>query len=99
MGTFWEEVQPRFLYVRLETDMVRIRWAFPLWALEESLALALALAPLLALKSKREPARLRLLIPPLLSALFTPREKLLRLPAGEAFIAIQTPGVFIRIGQ
>lgn len=34
---YWDDVRPRLLWLRIDADRVRLRWAVPVWAVEESL--------------------------------------------------------------
>ncbi len=42
---FWDDVRPRLLWLRLDADRVRLRWAAPVWALEESLRALVLVGP------------------------------------------------------
>lgn len=42
---YWDDVRPRLLWLRIDADKVRLRWAVPVWALEESLRAVLLVGP------------------------------------------------------
>lgn len=105
------EFRPRFITLTIRTERFTLRWALPLWVIEELLAFALGLAPLLPGLSRYLPEKARKVldtIPKEVSAgdplqlidnLFRQRRDLLRLPPGEVFVRIQTPEVFLEVGQ
>ena len=109
--SYLEELRPRFVIFRLATGRVRIFWGVPLWALEQTVSLALRLLPLLPHLTPLLPARVRpqlarwgggsqsALIAALELLLSEPWHDLLRLPPGEPFVSIETDDVFLEIRQ
>jgi len=58
-ATYWDDVRPRLLWLRLDADRVRIRWVMPVWALEESLRAVFLLGPWVLWLARHLPAALR----------------------------------------
>lgn len=114
MRDYLEELRPRFVIFRLITPTLRIGWAVPLWALEQTVSLALRLLPLLpALAPLLSPRARQALgarvgttawtgettLRALELLLSEPWHDLLRLPRGEPFISIETSDVLIEFRQ
>lgn len=99
----WDEVRPRFVTFRLRVGNIRLSWAFPLWAPEESLVFAAKASPLalsLFRRWRRNPPGPPEPVLPVLRPLLSEDGKhLLRLPSGEPFLSIRTKDSEIDIGQ
>lgn len=108
--SYLSELRPRFVTFRLVTGNVRLYWGVPLWALEQTVSLALRLLPLLPHLTPLLPARARphlarwrgsqgALVGVLELLLSEPWHDLLRLPPGEPFVSVETDEVFLEIRQ
>jgi hypothetical protein len=57
---FWDDVRPRLLWLRLDADRVHLRWAAPVWALEESLRALVLVGPWFLWIARHLPLPLRM---------------------------------------
>ena len=102
---YLDDLRPRLLTFRLRVKGLHLRWAIPLWAVEEIVLFALKLAPLLpvlARYARRNPS------PDfgefdvagfLVGLLSEEGRNTLRLPPDKAFVVVETRDALIEIGQ
>jgi hypothetical protein len=102
LAALLDELRPRFVFVKIEAERVRLRWAVPLSVFEELLAFAAKLIPLyfaIARYRRGERGAFERLPAWTVAFLSDDGRGVLRLPAGEVFITIETSELTLEIRQ
>ncbi len=100
LAALLDELRPRFVFVKIEAGRFRLRWAVPLSVFEELLAFAAKLLSIyFALMRYRRGERAAFERLPAWAVAFLSDDGcgLLRLPAGEVFVAIETSELSLEI--
>lgn len=109
LRSYLDDLRPRLLTLRLRVKGLHLRWAIPLWAVEEIVLFALKLAPLLPVLARYTPGYARRNPSPdfgefdiagfLIGLLSEEGRNTLRLPPDRAFVVVETRDALIEIGQ